>query len=74
MPYTTRDLELDLWGSKVTLPKGTRVRLIKGASGTEGDLYAVESTKLLMDLTGNTHDPNYRYAFVPTDAVAEEAK
>lgn len=70
---TTKDLELDLWGSKVTLPQGTKVRLIKGASGTRGDLYAVDSVKDLIALTGNAHDPRYRYAFVPTDAVAEAA-
>lgn len=68
---TNRGLELNLWGQKVTLPAGTKVRLIKEASGTEGDLYAVESVKLLIELTGNAHDPHYRYAFVPTDAVAE---
>jgi len=68
---TTRDLELNLWGSTVTVPKGTKVRLVKGASGTKGDLYAVDSVKLLIGLTGNAHDPHYRYAFVPTDAVGE---
>lgn len=68
---TNRDLKMNLWGTEVTLPEGTEVELIKGASGTEGDLYAVKSTQLLIDLTGNTHDPKYRYAFVPTDAVDE---
>ncbi len=69
MSALNRDLPITLWGSEVVIPKGTKVRLIKSASGTEGDLYAVESISLLMELTGNTHDPKYRYAFVPTDAV-----
>lgn len=52
-----------------TIPQGTVVTLIKGASGTEGDLWAVRDAKLIMDLTGNTHDPKYRYTWVPADAV-----
>lgn len=71
MPRTTRDLQLTLWGAAVTLPKGTAVTLVKGGSGTEGDVYAVRDTALLVKLTGNRHDPRYRYAFVPTDAVEQ---
>ncbi|MDQ0475255.1 hypothetical protein [Labrys wisconsinensis] len=73
---TNRDLPMNLWGSQAVLPKGTLVHLVKGASGigTEGDLWAVSNTKLLMDLTGNTHDPKYRYAFVPTDAVVADGE
>lgn len=57
-----------------TLPKGTPVVLIKNASGTEGDLYAVRDAKTIMDLTGNTHDPKYRYVWVPADAVSDDAE
>ena len=67
---TTKDVGLNLWGSSVTIPKGTRVHLVKGASGNRGDLWAVVSTKLLTELTKNAHDPIYRYAWVPSDAVA----
>lgn len=69
MAKTNRDVDLHYHGTDITLPKGTRVELIRGASGTEGDKWAVASIRLLMDLTGNTHDPKYRYAWVPADAV-----
>lgn len=68
---TSRDLEMNLWGGRFTVPAGTEVTLVRDASGTEGDLYAVASVALLMQLTGNTHDPTYRYAWVPNDAVEE---
>lgn len=68
---TTRDLPLNLWGSDIILPEGTRVLQLKGASGTEGDLFAVADIAELIRLTGNSHDPKYRYAFVPSDAVSE---
>jgi hypothetical protein len=45
--------------------------LVKGASGTKDDLYAVADAKLLVDLTGNSHDPKYRYAFVDHADVGE---
>jgi|JI10StandDraft_1071094.scaffolds.fasta_scaffold199727_5 hypothetical protein len=69
MPKLNRDAPITYCGQSITLPAGTSVKLVKGASGTQGDLYAVESVKLLIELTGNTHDPKYRYAFVPADAV-----
>ena len=69
MSKLNRDVEMVYHGTPITLPAGTIVDLIKGASGTQGDLYAVRSIALLIELTGNTHDPKYRYAFVPTDAV-----
>lgn len=69
MAKTNRDLPMTLWGSPVVIPAGTTVHLIRNASGTEGDLWAVSDIKRLMTLTGNHHDPKYRYAFVPADAV-----
>lgn len=68
---TSRDLPLTLWGTDVVLPAGTEVMLLENTSGTAPfDLWAVKSEKLLMQLTGNAHDPKYRYAWVPADAVA----
>lgn len=67
---TTRELPLNLWGVEAILPAGTQVHLVEGASGTRGNLWAVSSEPLLIELSGgNTHDPKYRYAFVPEDAV-----
>jgi hypothetical protein len=56
-------------GQGVTFDKGTHVQLIKGASGTQGDLWAIESADLVAELTGNAHDAEYRYCFVPVDSV-----
>jgi hypothetical protein len=67
-----QDHELTIWGSTITLPRGTRLSLIKNASGTEGDLWAVSSTRLLQELTGNMHDPVYRYCFVPQELVSTD--
>lgn len=67
---TSRDLPMNLWGADVVLPAGTDVMLLKNASGTAPfNKWAVQSEALLMKLTGNTHDPKYRYAWVPDDAV-----
>jgi hypothetical protein len=65
------DLPVTAWGTPIVLPKGTRVGLVKGASGTEGDLFAVSSVALLQSLTGNKHDPVYRYLFVAHSDVEE---
>lgn len=54
----------------ITIPAGTLLTLVKNASGTEGDLYAVASVKLLVELTRNNHDPYHRYVYVPTEKVA----
>lgn len=54
-----------------TLPAGTVVVLIKGADGIKGDLWAVRDAKVIIDLTGNTHDPIYRYTWVEAADVGE---
>jgi len=51
------------------LPRGTPVTLVRGADGVKGDLWAVRDAKVVMDLTGNTHDPEHRHTWVPADAV-----
>lgn len=58
MYRTTEDIDLDLWGASVTIPRGTAIK--KSPCG-----FFVESIRLLIKLTGNTHDPIYRYAWVP---------
>lgn len=71
MPETNKPLEMNLWGSKVMLPEGTRVHLVKNADGIKGDMYAVSSVRQLQKLTGNMHDPQYRYCFVDKEHVRE---
>lgn len=66
---TTRDLQVNFCGSSFTLPAGTMCHLVKGASGTEGDLFAVSQSKVIADLSGNPHDAKYRYCWVPADTV-----
>lgn len=62
-----QDHELTIWGSTITLPRGTRLELVNHTSAGKGGVWAVESEKLLSELTGNTHDPKYRYCFVPNE-------
>lgn len=73
MLKTRHDLVKTWWGSTITVPKGTRVRLIKNADGLRGDLFAIDDVRLLVGLTGNTHDPYYRYAVVEPEEVADDA-
>jgi hypothetical protein len=62
-----RDLPTNLWGADIVLPKGTKVELPNKINS----MWAVSSVDLLIKLTGNAHDPKYRYAWV-TDTEAEE--
>lgn len=63
---TIRDL--DYPASRIypafTLPTGTAVTLIEDGGGTRGHLWAVSNPQVIMDLTGNTHDPIYRYFWI----------
>jgi hypothetical protein len=59
-----QDLHTDAWGTRITLPKGTEILEVKGTGGG----FAVKDTALLVELTGNSHDPIYRYLWVaPAD-------
>ena len=68
---TSRDIEFAQTRQypAFTLPKGTAVVLVKGADGLKGDLWAVRDHTLIVKLTGNSHDPKYRWTWVPEDAV-----
>jgi hypothetical protein len=68
-PRLNKAVKRTIWGSDIVLPAATPLILIKGASGTKGDLYAVRDVSLLIELTGNAHDPNYRYCFVDDEDV-----
>lgn len=68
MAVTNRDITANLWGSTVTIPAGTRVHFVKGIGGG----WVVSSAKLLIELTGNTHDPIYRYAWINETDVNKE--
>lgn len=47
------------------LPHGTPIALIKGLDGRAGDGFVVADIAALVELTGNPHDPHYRYVRVP---------
>jgi len=49
----------------ITLPVGTRCKRVDGE-------WAVDDEALLVRLTGNTHDPKYRYAWLPASAPVAE--
>lgn len=66
---TTEDHEAYAWGSTIVIPAGTKVRFIPKADGLTGSMWAVEDIALLIKLTGNRHDPKYRYLFVPSAIV-----
>jgi hypothetical protein len=51
---------------RVTIPAGTRAKLVEGTGGG----WVVEDVDLLVRLTGNSHDPHYRYLFLPAEAFA----
>lgn len=75
---TTRDLELRAWDHRglqgegapsFILPAGSRAALVKGLSGLAGDGFAALNIRQLIELTGNSHDPKYRYVCLPADAI-----
>lgn len=75
---TTRDAEVTAWENQGAgavwrgiIPAGTRV--VRVPNGTGEDLWGVDDVPLLIRLTGNTHDPHYRYVIVPTDTVEASA-
>lgn len=61
------DLSVDAWGVDIVLPAGTRVREVANGMGVIE--YAIDDVALLQRLTGNSHDPVYRWLFVPGEAV-----
>lgn len=63
---TRHELRMKLWGVDVVIPKGTVVRPVKGGMSID---YAISSTALVAELSGNTHDAIHRYAFVPFKSV-----
>lgn len=52
----------------ITIPAGTRAVLVRNGMG---DQWAVDDVPLLVRLTGNDHDPQYRYAWLPDSAMNE---
>lgn len=62
---TKRDIHTTLWGVNVVIPKGERVKFVEGNGGG----FVIEDTQLLISLTGNTHDPIYRYAWISGEDV-----
>jgi hypothetical protein len=63
-----RDTSVTAWGTPITVPAGTRVRTAEQGTGL-GYFWAVADVPLLIQLTGNSHDPVYRWCEVPADAV-----
>lgn len=74
MPKTNADWQTTVFADQaaalratITIPAGTRLVLV---DQPQGAAYAVDDVPLLIRLTGNTHDPKYRYVFVPNSIVA----
>jgi hypothetical protein len=51
---------------RITIPAGTRAIAVMNPSGFK---WAVDDVPLLIELTGNSHDPQYRYAYLPDEAM-----
>lgn len=54
----------------ITVPKGTKCKLVKSLNGGAGDGWVIDDVPLLIKLTGNSHDPVYRYVEVPAELVS----
>ncbi len=67
----SRDLQVDAWGVTITLPKGTRLMSIHAPDGYH---WAVHNVALLVELTGNNHDPHYRYLWIPDDVTENQSQ
>lgn len=67
-------ITVDYCGQQTTLPIGTPIEKVrhKYHDGIR-ELFAVP-VRVLIQLTGNTHDPKYRYCFVPAESVTHEKK
>lgn len=69
MAYTTEDYTCVPFANvgqrrEITIPAGTEVVAVSESSG-----FAVKHAALIVRLTGNTHDPHYRYVWVPARIV-----
>lgn len=65
----TCDHTVTEWGSTFTLPAGTEIMAVCRGVDMHTPLYAVKSSALLIELSGNNHDPKYRYCFVPPELI-----
>ena len=61
VPFTTRE------DSKVVLPKGAAVMLVKGHGGG----YAIRDAKMLADLTGDRHTYKHYHVWVKPEDVLD---
>lgn len=64
-------------GDAWTLPAGARVQLVKGFHGGTRDAFAAADVAQLKHLSGNSHDPAYRYMMIDpanVEGVTDEAR
>ena len=57
---TNKEIDMIYHGSRITIPKGSAVLHVDGNGGG----FALASTSQLIALTGNDHDPKYRYCWL----------
>ena len=62
---TNKEITTIYCGSRITIPEGSEVLHIDGNGGG----FVLASTSQLVALTGNTHDPKYRYCWVDSNDV-----
>jgi hypothetical protein len=69
---TNAPVSLRAWGAVIELPAGSRVDVINGFDPHRGDSFIAADVEQLIGLTGNNHDPKYRYLAVPASVVVGE--
>jgi hypothetical protein len=69
---TNAPVSLRAWGVVIELPAGSRVDVISGFDPLRGDGFVAADVDQLIALTGNSHDPKYRYLVVPASVVVGE--
>ena len=70
------DVAVEFHGYMVHAPKGTRLELVKGASGGRGDMYAIPPHACDAGVMGKAgtwsifgHDSKYHYIWASIDAI-----
>lgn len=74
MYFTNKDITANIFGKQATLPKGSRVLLVHHLDGLKGAGFAAGNIKQLIELSGNAHDPKYRYFVIAAADVDADNK
>jgi len=81
MYRTNKDLEITAFEcqapamrSKFILPAGSKAIFVRALDGVKGDGFAAGDPSQIVALTGNSHDPHYRYIPLAADDIEGETE